>query len=638
MFARLFERGLIGGLELKNRIFKPAAQSTPCTNGYVSERLIRFYEEEARGGVGLIIVGLCRVSPHETEAPSGAIGVENDGRIYDLGALAQAIHDNGAKCCLQLAHFGSHAHPPLRCVSLEGLENDAWFHEHHPTLDYYPQQPYTIDEIHELVGFYGDAATRAVRAGFDMVEIHGGHRHGLGCFLSPLTNKRKDEYGGSFENRTKILYEIIADVRKKIGDRFPISVRLNGSDCDPNGAQIDEAIRMAKKCEELNVNAINMSNQLAVAGGMAPLATHTWAAEAVKKEVPIPVLTCGSINTPDLAEQILRDGRADFIGTGRALFADPYWPKKAKEGRPEDIVPCIRCLECVGPRFSWNGPLACSVNVAIGKEKALPLVSAEKPKRVAVIGGGVAGMEAARVLTLRGHDVTLFEKNKLGGILNEASVPEFKEDLRRLIQYYKPQMYKLNINMVYAEADVHRLENGFDAVIVATGGKPIELNIPGINGNNVHAAIDVLSQKPDIGHEIVIIGGGTVGVELALLLAKQSKVITMVEMLDDIMITENPIIKMIYMNMLHEAGVSILPGRRLESIDEKKVIIADRSGKKDYLAADDVIIAAGMKPDKILRERLEKETGLEVYSAGDCLAPRKVYDAIHEGNCCARQI
>jgi pyruvate/2-oxoglutarate dehydrogenase complex dihydrolipoamide dehydrogenase (E3) component len=199
-------------------------------------------------------------------------------------------------------------------------------------------------------------------------------------------------------------------------------------------------------------------------------------------------------------------------------------------------------------------------------------------------------------------------------------------------------MHKLNINVVYAEADVDRLKNGFDAVIAATGGKPVELNIPGITSNNVHTAIDLLAQKLDLDREIVVIGGGTVGVEVALLLANQGKAVTIVEMFDDIMISENPIVKMIYMNMLHEAGVSILTGRRLESIDGNKITIADRSGKKDHLAAGDVIIAAGMKPDKTLRDRLEKETDLEVYSAGDCLAPRKVYDAIHEGNCCARQI
>ena len=643
MYRKLFERGNIGNLELKNRIFKAAAQNTPCPDGKVSERLINFYTEEACGGAGLIIVGLARVSKHETPGPAGYIGIENEDCISGFGALAQAIHDNGAKCCLQLTHLGSHAHPPLRCVSRKGIEHDPWIHTHLPDMKEFPHTEYTIPEIRELAGFYGDAAVRAVKAGFDMIEVHAAHRHGLGLFVSPLTNRRNDMYGGAFENRTRVLFEVIDDIKNKIGADFPLIVRLNGSDCHPDGQGIDEAVELARQLESVGVDAINMSDQNATAGTASPLGVFAWAAEAVKKAVSIPVMSCGSINTPEIAEEILSSGKADFVGTARAHFADPYWPRKAKEGRPEDIRPCVRCMECSGPRYKWKGPIVCAVNVTLGKETIMPIIRAQTPKKVAIIGGGLAGMEAARICALRGHQATIYEKRKLGGVLNEASVPDFKADLRRLLAYYETQIKKLEIPVVIKEANVTELKkHAYDTAIIATGAKTVMLNTPGADNENVFYAIDVFEKKPELGERITIVGGGNVSVEMALWLVMQGKTVTILKMRDgdDILIDESGVNKAAYMTMLQQQpGIQILTGHRLLSINNKSVSIERKEDKtRRVIECDNVIITSRLRGDLSFRDLLDQDGSFDVYAVGDCLSPRKIYDAIHEGNICAREI
>ena len=639
MYEKLFSRGKIGNLELKNRIFKPAAQSTPCYDGQVSERLIRFYEEEAAGGTGLIIVGLARVSKHETPQPSGAIGIDTDEKIAGFGALAQAIHDNGAKCALQLAHFGSHAYPPIRCVSREGLEHDFWLPEHHPGMKVFPHQEYSVEEIQELVEFYGDAAVRAVKAGFDMIEVHAGHRHGLGMFVSPLTNHRKDVYGGSLENRTRIVFEVLENIKEKIGNVVPISVRLNGTDGEPGGEKIEDAVWFAKKLEAFGVDAINVSNQMAVVPMQAPLSVHTWAAAAVKKEIRIPVLSCGSNNTPEIAEEVIASGQADFVGTGRALFADPAWPKKAKTGHTGEIRPCIRCMECVGPKYSWVGPLACTVNPRVGKEQMLPLLPAETKKKIAVIGGGPAGLEAAQIAKKRGHDVTIYEKRKLSGRLNEAAVPPFKADLLALKQYYEHMTKLLEIPVIHMAADREEIvRQKYDAVILACGGKPIEIPVEGADPTHVYQAITVLASRPELGERIVVIGGGAIGIETAILLADQGKQVTVVEMLDEILGKEYVFTKEIYGHMLEEKQVQVLTSARIVSAREEGLEVLMKEETARMIPADDIVLAAGLRPDLSLREVLETIPGLEVICAGDCVKPRNLFDAIHEGNTAGRLI
>ncbi|MGN1389626.1 MAG: FAD-dependent oxidoreductase, partial [Bulleidia sp.] len=586
---------------------------------------------------GLVITGLFDPNIHEGDR-SGHPDVTSDDCIPGMSALAQTIHDNGAKACLQLAHYASHGCPRdpeygWRCVSREGLKAEFWMYTLYPDLlgKPLPHKEYTIDEIHELVGFYGDGARRAKTAGFDFVEVHCANMHGLNLFLSPLSNKRKDEYGGPVENRARIVFEIIDDIQKKCGRRFPILVRLSAEDLVPGGAAIEDTIWIAEKLESMGVAAIDVVSLKSGQGMQVPMGENIEYAARIRKELHIPVMVTGSMNTPDLCEETIRDGKADFVGTGRAAYPDPAWPRKIYEGRPEDIVPCIRCNECMNAlRYSTNGPLVCTMNPQLAKENVLPCVKAEKPVKVAVVGGGPAGMEAALVASRRGHQVTLFEKRELGGLVIEAAVPDFKQDLKRMIAYFRTQLDKCGVTVCRKEASAEDLKD-FSAVIVCTGAARPALKIEGADGDNVRNSIDVLYEDPDLGSQIVVIGGGSVGVETALFEAGKGCHVTIVEMLDHLMNGENPMTSALYQNMLKASHVDVLTSASVRKIDSLGVSAVLPDGTEKILPADHVITAIGLKPDLSLRDELDRIPGLRVYYAGSCENPKMIFDAIHAG-------
>jgi 2,4-dienoyl-CoA reductase-like NADH-dependent reductase (Old Yellow Enzyme family)/thioredoxin reductase len=657
-YPHLFERIKIGNIEIKNRIFKPAAENGGCIGGNVSRHLIHFQAEQARGGAGLVISGMNIVSPFEKPGHEGHPFIESEERTFGFGELNQAIKDNGAVSCLQLGHFGSHGVPQetARCVSLKGLErpfDEEWMHLLFPQyMDPSvpkPHKEYTIEEIHELVSAYGSGAKIAQSARFDMVEVHAGHRHGLGCFLSPLTNRRTDDYGGTTEKRARILYEIIEDIQAKCGKNYPIIVRLNGVDgpgvmhsetAAKEGQQIEDTIEIAKKLEELGVAAVNISVQdTNVAMQNVAYGVAVEYAGIIRQHVNIPVLVAGSIQTPEYAEEVIASGKADMIGTARALYADPYWPTKAKTGHRDEIRPCIRCMECVNEesRYNWNGPLVCAMNPSLAKPE-LSVTKAEVKKKVAVVGGGPAGMEAARVASLRGHEVTLFEKRELGGSMIEAATPAFKADIKRAIEYFRNQMKIRNVKVVKKEATPDNLQ-GFDHVIVAAGGERVKLRIPGIDNANVYHALDVLYKQPEnLGEKITIIGGGAVGAETALVLASQGKKITIIEMKDSMMENDMFMIKMFNEGMLKECGAAVHLGSKVEEIKEKSVIVVDKAGNKTEIETDNVIISAGIRPNLALRDALDKMDFEDVGTAGDCQKGGQIFDAVHAGFVSARNI
>ena len=644
MFPKLFERGQIGKLELSDRIIKAATHThLGAIDGSVTDRMLRFYEQVARGGTALVTVQMCRVYSQEKTM---LLGLDNNFFIPGLSALVQAIHDNGAKAGVQLVHVGWHGVvPPIKCVSLGGPPDEL---EAIRRRGVPMPQEYTIADIQELIAAYGDAARRAQQAGFDLVEVHAAHGHGITQFLSPRTNRRTDWYGGSSENRMRFLIETIADVRKKVGSDFPISVRLSGTEYYPDGIMIEETLEVAKALEKADADVIHMSGGVALspAGhhttatmGM-PLANNLWAAEAVKKVVHIPVIASGSISIPELAEEILEKGKADFIALARPLFADPYWPKKAKEGRSEDITPCIRCNDGCQERTDWQQrQLMCTVNVTLGKETRLPLIPAARPKNVAIIGGGPGGMEAARICALRGHKVTLYEKRELGGALIEASVPEFKADLRRLIKYYVTQMEKLKVEVIHKEAKVNTIKDGkFDAVIVAVGAAPMKPDIPGVDKPIVTDVLEVLRGRARPGKRVCVVGGGVIGVEVGLFLAEQGKEITFTTRQNELMTNVVYFDQLVYQEMLSKQKVIVYIGRHLEAVLDNGLIVTDANYSRQEIRADSVVLASGFTPRTALRDQLEKETVLDLYAVGDCVSPRRIFDAVHEGHLAANNI
>ncbi len=641
-FPKLFEPGWIGNVQLKNRVIK-APQHTGLANpdGSITERMLRYYRDVASGGVCMVIVEYAWIDNDASRASPCQLGISSVDHIPGLSLLAQTIQANGAKAAIQISHAGRQRFTLARPKAPSTVPWEEIYAAGCPAPDVL-----TFEEILQIVKSFGQAAKKAQIADFDMVEIHACHGYLISNFLSPRTNKRTDWYGGSLENRMRFLLEVIAEIKCQVGPGYPVCVRVSGIDYEPDGTKIEETIELCKRLEALGVAAIHMSggNHHQTIHEVSPmgmsLAHNVWAAEAVKKEIKIPVIASGSINLPGLAESILADGKGDFIGLGRPLWADSQWPLKAMQGRPEDIRPCIRCNDgCLARGDHQAKTISCSVNVAVCREDEFKITKAEHSRNVAVIGGGPAGMEAARVCALKGHQVTLYEKRELGGALLEASIPDFKApDLKPLIDYLRTQIKKLKIKVVNQEATSKAIKDGgFDAVIVAAGATPLALEeVQGINHKKVTSASQVLHGKAKLGQKIAVIGGGIVGTEVGLFLAEQGKDVVFVEMLDTFMNNITFDEKLVYEERFKNLNVSIHTGKRLESVSDKGITVMDRYGARTTIPADAVVLAAGFTPNRDLIDSLRKDARLQVLEVGDCVKPRKIFDAIHDGHLAAK--
>ena len=632
LFPHLFTPGKIGSLTLKNRIMK-APQSSGMSNmdGTVSERLVRYYRQQAAGGAGMIIVEYAYVDDIGAKSAHCHLGISNNEHIPGLAWLAENIREQGAVPAIQIEHCGRQKFLGTQPICAPSAI--PW-----PKLwDQYGVQavPHvlTIEEIQDIVHAFGDAALRAKQAGFELLEIHGAHGYLLTNFFSPTTNHRTDLYGGSLENRMRIYVEIVRDVRKKVGPDFPVTIRLSGTDYEPDGFPIEDTIELAKVLEKEGIDAFHISggDHHTMIHQVSPMAIdvchNVWAAEAIKKVVHVPVIASGSITLPEYAEEIIASGKGDFVGLGRPLWADPEWPLKAMEDRPEDIRPCIRCNEgCLERTFFNFKAITCAVNPTISREGELDLKPAAKPRKIAVVGGGPAGMEAARVCKLRGHEVTLFEEKELGGLLHEASVPEFKSDIRPLCKYLITQIEKLGIPVEHKKATAADLA-GYDAVICATGSRPILPGVPGIDKPGVMDALEVLNgvRKPE--GRIAVIGGGLVGTETALHLAEQGMHTTLVEMLPKIMNGVAATDQLAYSERIAKADMEVCTGTRLVSIGDGEITVSDHTGTHT-IPADSVIIAIGLKAQDSLYGELCAQ-GKEAYLVGDAVHPGKIFDAFH---------
>lgn len=493
-----------------------------------------------------------------------------------------------------------------------------------------------------MIEAFVQAAVRAKKAGFDMVEIHGTHGYLICEFLSPLTNKRTDKYG---EDRVLFAEEIVRRIKEKCGKDFPVIFRLCADEFLEGGITIEYAKEIAKRLEEAGVDAFN------VTGGNYDTSDYIippvyydkqgyffeLAAE-IKKVVSVPVISGGLITDPEVAEKAIEEGKVDMVFVGRQLLADPEWPNKVKHGELEDIRPCIACNEGCIHRIFNDRPVVCAVNPLKGfeyrylSENEIPRAS--EGKKILVIGGGVGGLEFARAAKLRGHNVIVVEKSdKLGGLLWLAGAPEFKrERMQRLIKWYEKQMKKLGVEVKQKTEATPELikELKPEVVVLATGSEPIVPQIPGVE--YAVLADDVLSGKVEVGDNIVIIGGGMVGCELGIELAKKGKNVTIVEALDAIVPNEPAINQMAINKLLVKYNVRIRTGSPVIEIHKGEVEIVDRLGRRRSISADSVVIAVGRKPvvpEELISEA--KKIGKEVYIIGDAKVPRKVIDAIREG-------
>ncbi|MDI7259382.1 MAG: FAD-dependent oxidoreductase [Thermodesulfobacteriota bacterium] len=649
---KLFEPGKIGKLNLKNRIVMAAMGCGGLIqpDGKLSPKGIDYYAARAKGGTGFIITSSCRASrelePLKIHPLVPYLVLDSKINSGWLDELADAVHDYGAKVALQLSagegrvrsrkELNEIGHKPPIAPSAQPCFAD-------PNV---MANELTLKEIEHLIQAFGYAAQIAKAAGMDAIELncHGGYL--FDQFMTGLWNQRADQYGGGLEGRLRLLFEVIKKIKEGCGEDFPLIVKFGLTHYLEGGREIDEGLEIARRLENAGVDALCVdagsyeTRYWLIPSEFQPRGCTVELAEMTKKVVKIPVMAVSKLGYPELAERVLKEGKADFIALARPLLADPDWANKVKEGRPEDIRPCIGCLEGCHHRIQESKAIGCAVNPMTGKEKELELRPAEKKKKVFVIGGGPGGMEAARVAALRGHKVTLWEKrDNLSGNLASASAPDFKRDYRILIHYFSTQMKKLGVTIkLKKEVSAELIEKMKpDVVFVATGSTPILLKIPGAEKKNVITAIDLLLGRRRAGKSVVVIGGGIVGCETALYIAQKGRCVTIVEILDGIARDMYVINRMHLLKLLSDAKVKILTETRVLEITSGNVMIEGRDGQKDELEADTVVLAVGLRPNDELISKLRGKVK-ELYSIGDCNEPRKVIDAIWEGFRLARLI
>lgn len=632
-FEKLLSPGAIGTMKLRNRIVMPPMVRNYATpDGIATRQLIDHYALRAKGGVGLTIVGATFVHPAGRLQRHQQLGIHDDRCIPRLSDLAEAVKEWGSKIAIQLHHAGRQT-----TTSFTGMPVVAPSAIPCPVTGGLPRE-LTLEEVAELVEAFAQAASRAKQAGFDAIELHGAHGYLLNQFLSPNTNRRTDKYGGDINGRMTIVLEIVRRARELVGNDFPIIVRLNGKDLVDGGLELNESKQVAQRLQTAGVDALHVTTGTYeaklnprvtrnVASMYEPRGYLVGDAEQIKNAVSLPVIAVGSI-TPEMGEEILQQGKADFIAMGRALLADPELPNKLARGEPENIRPCIRCNEMCG-RLSLG--VRCTVNAEVGFE-SYKMIPAQKRKKVLIVGGGAAGMEAARVSALRGHDVTLYEKNeKLGGHLIEATVPSFKEDLRNYKDWLIEQTKKLGVKIELGKEFTPQLveDTKPDALIVATGSNVYRPDVPGINKPVVTTAVDILLGKAEPGNKTIMAGGGVIGCETALYLAQQGKKVTIVEMLPEIA-TDVPTINNMLATKLIDSGVEIRNNLEIVEITDSGVTAIDQDQNVVNVEGDRVVLAMGLIPQAELYGEL-KDRVHEVYMIGDCVEPRRVGEATRDG-------
>jgi len=641
-FKLLFSPIKVGTMELKNRIIMPAmGVSIGSPDGTINERLFDYHVARAKGGAALNITEITYVDPAGQGIPS-CPAIWDDKFIPGLAELAKAVHAYGGKLAIQLHHAGRSAFS-----FLTGLPIVAPSAVSTPSAMYPPDVPQelTEEEIWELIEKFADGARRAREAGCDAVELHGAHSYLIGQFLSPQSNKRADSFGGNLEGRLKFAVEIIRAIRGKVGRDYPVIFKISGNEKVPCGLTIEETTVMASILEEAGADAIAVSQGslsrgewILPASGL-PFTQWISDVDAIHRVVSVPVIALGRIGHPLVAEHILEHGKADLIGMGRALIADPDLPNKAAAGNLDDIRYCTYCNTCIESLLITG--LRCMVNPEAGREKEMAIVPAERPKKVLVAGSGPGGLEAARVAALRGHEVTVCEKaSKVGGQLLTAVIPPGKQELTNAIKYLWTQAEKAGAKIQLGTEVTPALvkEMKPDVVIVATGGVPlIPADIPGIDKEKVVTAHDVLMGKAVVGRKVAILGGGMVGSETADFLGESGRDVTIIEMLDDIALDMGLWTRPFLLNRLAQSGVKKITGAQVKEITDDGVVVV-RNGLEETIGGmESIILALGVRSLNELAEQVKGKVP-EVYVIGDAKEPRKAVEAISEGAEIARKI
>lgn len=640
----LFQPFRLRRTELKNRLVMFAAGTSYARkDGYLTDRQSDYYARRAEGGVGLIIVEGAYVDPAGKINPHG-LGLYEDKQIHGFKKLVKRVHEYGGKIAIQAIHGGRETSPEI--TGFPSVAPSELGDSRKRLADFClaeKPQALTTEEIKNLIVKFGEFAKRARESEFDGIELLCGHRTLTEQFLFSDSNQRQDEYGGCIENRARFVCDIVQKFREIVGSDLFISCRVPVNEYHEGGYTNTEIKIVLRMLEEAGADIINptvvITSQWVNLLPMAfPRGALSVFGEKVRRCTHLPILFGVRVNDPQLAENLLREKRADLIGMARPLICDPDLPNKTQEGRFEDIRMCIACNKGCAERVYIHKPITCTLNVEVGRENELMIKLAQRPKKILIIGAGPAGMEAARVAALRGHHVYLYERtSELGGQLKIAIKPPHKEEIMTIISYYETQLKKLGVKtQLGIEVDEKLVqEMRPDFVIVAAGGEPRLPDIPGVEASNVFFANDVLLRKREVGLKVVIVGGGLVGVETAEFLADKGKEVIVVEMLNRIASDIEVISRMFLMQRLHQKGVKTLTGTTVKEIHWNGVMVQD-DRKSYFISSDAVLIAVGSEPNDALLRSLKSRIPLE--AIGDCVKCRTILDAVHEGSLIARQV
>ena len=657
MFDTLFSPVSINSLEVKNRIVYPGLGLLYSYDGKLNDRYYEYFREKARGGAGIVTVG-----PVGVDRPGSGfimLTLKDDEEIPPFRKLTDIIRGEGARAWVQLFHAGGYSFSQL----LEGEKPMAPSSVYSRYNKETPREM-TLDDIRDTQEAFARAAERALKAGFDGIEIIASAGYLITQFLSPAKNLRTDEYGGSFENRVRFPRETIELVRQRIGPEVPLTIRMAGNDFVPGSNTDTETPAFAVVYEKAGVDAINVTggwheSRVPQLPMEVPRAGYSYLAMNIKETVSVPVISSNRISSPFEAEKIIRDGMADMVCLGRVLIADPEWPEKAMKGREDEIRPCVACNQgCTDTIFSGK-PVFCIVNPRAGYEGVRNIPVSDNPKNIMVIGAGPAGLEAAVRGTEAGHRVELYEKaGRIGGQLWIAGTPPHKQELWELIHYYESMLDRLEIP-VHLETEVTMeliREKSPDFIISAEGAEIMVPPVRGIDGPDVLSAWDVLENDPVIGNRVAVIGGGAVGLETAHFLASKgtitpdvlyflfryraesdnrlhelvnigNKDITVFEMLPRIGSDVGKSTRWILLGNLERHRVKMVPGAKVISVHEG-IVEYETDGTTSSMEFDTVINAAGSRPVTRIADSL-KETGIEYRVIGDSAEPSRIDSAIH---------
>ena len=648
-YPRIFEPFTVKRTTFKNRVvMTPMGSNYGEPDGQMSFEHINYYRLRARGGTGLIIVENANVDYPTGSNGTSQIRIDHDCFMPRLYKLTEAIHQEGGKAAIQINHAGASASSARTGVPTVSSSTV-------PTKDGGEEpRPLTKEEIEVIVKKYGDAAKRAQTAGFDAVEVHCGHSYLISQFLSPLYNKRTDEFGGSAENRARLATMVIEEVRRQVGPFFPIIARISADEMLEGGNTLEDCLDylqyFEKEVDVFNVSAgLNPSLQYQIDSNCYPDGWRSYMAKAVKEKYGKPVITMGNIRSPKVANDILEKGDADFIGIGRGLIADPDWVNKAEFGCEEDIRKCISCnIGCAGNRIQGNRPIRCTVNPAVTEGEEYRKLSVNKPCNVVVVGGGTAGMEAACTAAEVGCSVFLIEKeDHLGGLAVEISKFPDKNRLRDFPDYLERRIRKLHTLHVFTSTEatpefVRSLNP--DIIVNSTGSLPLILPIPGLKenvnkeGGKIHTVLGVINNLPNYpedmkGKKAVVIGGGAVGLDVVEYFAPKGADTTVIEMMPAIGAGLDPITKVSIKDLMEKYNVHQRPSTALQEVKPDCFVVKNPDGSIEEVDFDYGCICMGLKSNNPVLEMLESEFGdgtVEIMNIGDSKQQRRIIDGTDE--------